>query len=87
MYQREWDRKDTAIGGRQATSAGNFGGCTVRELGFDYEVGEKGWMNTDILFGWLRRFDLYIGSTTGKRALWNVDNGSCHGTPDDMKIL
>lgn len=40
-----------------------FRRMTPSELGFEYDYGGKGWMNTDIFSHWLCIFSEYIGRT------------------------
>ena len=58
-----------------------FRDTTPEECGFDYESNPKAWMNRQIFFAWLVRFDQYIGQTTGRRVILTIDNASSHGQP------
>lgn len=64
-----------------------FGGRSGTELGFDYDYSGKAWMTSEIFFGWLERFDAFIGITAGRKALLLLDNASCHGRIDHLPLL
>ena len=64
-----------------------FSGREGRDLGYDYTHAKKAWMTRQIFFFWLRRFDDYIGKTTGRRAVLLMDNCSAHGSPDYLPEL
>ena len=64
-----------------------FGGRTVVDLGFDYEVGGRAWMNSEIFWRWLERFDAYIARAESRKVALFIDNASCHRTAETIPIL
>ncbi len=64
-----------------------FGRGEEEVLNFEYDYGEKGWMNTMIFTRCLYRFDARIGSTPGRKVLLFIDNASAHGTIDNLPTL
>ena len=61
-----------------------FRGLSASDLGFDYTGSLKGWMNTELFFNWLLRFDAYISSTRDRKALLLIDNAPCNGNEDTL---
>lgn len=57
------------------------------ELGFDYHSNKKAWMTTPLFFGWLVRFDNFIGQTEGRKVLLLIDNCSAHGKDGTLPPL
>ena len=64
-----------------------FEGLKGAELGLEYESGTNAWMNSDVLFHWLQRFDTMIGQTQGQRDVLFVDNASSHGISTNTPLL
>lgn len=64
-----------------------FKGKFGSELGFDYHANRKAWMTKELFFAWLKRLDLYIGRTPGRKILLLLDNCSAHGKKEEMPPL
>ena len=47
----------------------------------------KGWMTTELFYGWLFWFDGCIGKTTRRRAVLLTDNAPCHGQASTIPNL
>ena len=60
---------------------------TPKNLGFDYAVCAKSWMNRDIFFDRLLHFHIRVGTTTGRRALILLDNKICYGKLGELQKL
>ena len=57
-----------------------FGFLSPTQRGFGYHSNSKDWMNTELFFEWLHRFDCYIGKTANRKVLLLLNNAPCHGS-------
>ena len=64
-----------------------FGGKDGSDIGFDYVANERAWMNKEIFFSWLLRFNNAIASNPERQVLLLMDNATCHGQHDDLPVL
>eukprot|EP00171_Calliarthron_tuberculosum_P003120 IDg3120t1 len=60
---------------------------TGQDLGFDYWHNSKAWMTSVLFYGWLERFDNFIGQTPGRKVALLLDNCSAHGKPGTLPVL
>ena len=61
-----------------------FNGRNVAGEGYEYQSSVRAWMNRDLFFQWLLRFDRYFGEKNGRRVALIFDNASCHGNRDNL---
>ena len=47
-----------------------FKRTTGKDLGFDYYLNRKGWMNTETFFYWLARFEVYLKKLEESACRW-----------------
>ena len=64
-----------------------FREATAENLGFDYQSSRKSWINKEIFFDWLKRFEQYIAKSEGRIVALVMDNASCHRFSESLPKL
>lgn len=72
---------------RKTRTPRSFDRKSGMKLRFDYHHNSKAWMNKSLFFGWLKRFDNFIGIQNGKRALLLINNCAAYDHKDDLVSL
>ena len=64
-----------------------FSGASGGELGLGYSANPRGWMNLELFFSWLHRFNNKIAEESESKVCLLLDIASCHGKHTDLPIL
>lgn len=64
-----------------------FGGVRDETLGFVYHSTKKAWINSDLFYGRILRFNSYISSYRNRRVALFLDYESCRGCIEGIPTL
>ncbi len=87
MYKFGWLRNVHLMAIGNSKCPRSFRKETGQDLGFDYHGNKTAWMNTELFFAWLRRFDEYIGKSPDERLFFSLKTAKLIGKIDTLPEL